>query len=180
MVLPPFFSHAETDKEERWRMPWPFVETHRTPTSMKRSFWPLYGCTEGKDERRQYAAWPIYWRSSWESAKRRTERTRLFPFYASETTYQKDKDGLEYEAEQYTRVWPLYAREATPEDSRFRMLELNPIRHSGGIERNWAPFWTLYEREARAGRTPAHDVLWGILKWGGGAEAARDAKGAGE
>ena len=183
LVIPPFFSHAQTDKEERWRMPWPFIETATAPNARKRSFWPLYGDAVTGDDRRQYAAWPIYWRSTVKSEGWRAERLRVFPFYANETIYKRDgKEGDEYEAERYTRVWPLYSRNATPAVTRLRALELNPIRHSGGIERNWAPFWTFYEYEKQAGRTAANDLLWGILKWGGGRDdtTARDAKGATE
>ena len=44
------------------------------------------------------------------------------------------------------------------------MLELSLIRFSGGIERNWAPFWTVYERGEQGGRV-AHDALWGLVQF---------------
>lgn len=164
LALPPFFSHATTDVSERWRMPWPFVETVTTPTARKRSFWPLYGDLAGKDEQRWYAVWPLIEHFSLTTRGRRTERSRFFPFYAGQTVYEKDKEGLERETERYTRVWPFYARETSPEGSRLRALEFSLIRYSGGIERNWAPFWTLYERTGREGEV-VHDALWGLLKY---------------
>jgi hypothetical protein len=44
-------------------------------------------------------------------------------------------------------------------------LELNLIRYSGGVERNWAPFWTLYERTCTPDGTARHDLLWGLIQW---------------
>ncbi|NLC79735.1 MAG: hypothetical protein GX748_00970 [Lentisphaerae bacterium] len=152
-------------------MPWPFYQTHETwatPTtkpSLKRSYWPFYGDVTGDGDRRWYAAWPLMWHSSSESQSRRAERTRFFPFYAHETVCKTDRTGTEYEAERYTRVWPFYARESTPERTRLRVLELNLIRYSGGVERNWAPFWTLYERFGAPDGTAQHDLLWGTVKW---------------
>lgn len=171
LVLPPFFSYARTDSAERWRLPWPFYETHEvwatatTKPAMKRSYWPFYASVVGEGDRRWYAAWPLLWYSSSESKNRRAERTRFFPFYAHETVRDTDKSGREVEAEHYTRLWPLYLRDETPERTRLRVLELNPIRHSGGIERNWAPFWTLYECTRTPDGTAQHDLLWGLVQW---------------
>jgi len=164
MALPPFVSHATTDAAERWRAPWPFVETVTTPTSRKRSYWPLYGDVRREDELRWYAAWPLLEHFSLTAKGRRTERSRLFPFYLDETVYEKDELGVEREAERYTRVWPFYARKTSPEGSLLRAMELSLIRYSGGIERNWAPFWTFYERNEQSGEV-VHDALWGLLQY---------------
>ena len=164
LVIPPFFSHATTDAAERWRMPWPFYETVTTATATKRSYWPFYGDAEREDERRWYAVWPLIEHFSLTVKGRRTERSRFFPFYVGETVYGKDKEGGEREVERYTRVWPFYAREASPAGSRLRVLELSLIRYSGGIERNWAPFWTFYEQTERDGEA-VYDALWGLLHY---------------
>ena len=162
--MPPFFSHATTDAAERWRLPWPFIETATTPTSRKRSFWPLYGDVEREDELRWYAVWPLIERFNLKTKGGRTERSRFFPFYVGETVYKKDKGGREYESERYTRVWPFYASESSVSGTHLRTLELSLIRYSGGLERNWAPFWTLYERTEQGGEV-AHDALWGLLQY---------------
>ncbi|HOR97288.1 MAG TPA: hypothetical protein P5125_04480 [Kiritimatiellia bacterium] len=172
LVLPPFFSYARTDSAERWRLPWPFYETREiwetrtTEASFQRSYWPFYGEFEGSDERRRYAAWPLLKYTRTESPKRLTERTRFFPFYTCETIWQPSPGapGLR-ETERYTRVWPFFVRETTSRGSRFRALEFNLIRHSGGIERNWAPFWTLYERVELPSGMARHDLLWGLVRW---------------
>ncbi len=172
LVLPPLFSHARTDSAERWHMPWPFYVTHETwltrstQPSLKRSYWPFYGSTHQEDgDYRRYAAWPIYWFSTLTTKNSRAERCRIFPFYTDEVIYKRDKAGIEHQAERYTRVWPFYARESTPQETKSRALELNLIRHSGAIERNWAPFWTLYEYHRKPSGTVEHDLLWGLIRW---------------
>ena len=164
LVLPPFFSHAVTDGGERWRLPWPFIETATTQTSRRRSFWPLYGDRQHADGRSWYALWPLVEHFSLRSKGRRTERSRFFPFYVGETVYGIDSSGVEQVKETYTRMWPFYSREETERGTRLRALELSLIRYSGGIERNWAPFWTVYERSEREGDV-AHDALWGLLQF---------------
>ncbi len=163
LFLPPFFSHATTDAAERWRMPWPLYETVTAKTSHKRSYWPFYGDMKSEDEQRGYAVWPLYDSYTLKKKGGREERSRFFPFYVKETLYANDPAGVEQVKETYTRVWPFYARETTPERTRLRALELSLIRYSGGIERNWAPFWTLYERTDQENAV-VHDALWGLVR----------------
>ena len=163
LFLPPFFSHVTTDAAERWRMPWPFYETVTTKTAKKRSYWPFYGDLKSDEEQHCYAVWPLFDSYTLKKKGRREERSRFFPFYLREKIFENDKAGVEQLQETYTRVWPFYARETTPEGSHLRVLELSLIRTSGGIERNWAPFWTLYERVEQE-KDVVHDALWGLLR----------------
>ena len=163
LFLPPFFSHTATDSAERWRMPWPFIESVTTKTSQKRSLWPLYGEAGSEDEKRWYAAWPLIESFDMRTGSRRVERSRFFPFYVGETVYERDASGSERVKETYTRLWPFFSRESDRNGSHLRALELSLIRYSGGIERNWAPFWTVYERIEREDEI-VHDALWGVLQ----------------
>jgi len=164
LLVPPFISHAVTDGGERWRLPWPFIQTATNQTSRQRSFWPLYGDRNQSDGRSWYALWPLIEHFSLSAKDRRTERSRFFPFYVSETTYGKDLSGVEQVEETYTRVWPFYSREKTERGTKMRALELSLIRYSGGIERNWAPLWTVYTRSAQDGDV-VHDALWGLMQF---------------
>ncbi len=164
MFVPPFFSYAKTDTAERWRLPWPFYESETGKGYAKRSIWPLYGSLSREDEQRRYALWPFFETFSLRGKSRRTERTRLFPLYVSETVYAAGSDGVERAVEGYTRVWPFYAREWKGDASTLRAPSLSLIRQSSAIERNWAPFWTLYERDERDGIV-AHDALWGLFRY---------------
>jgi hypothetical protein len=163
LALPPFFSHAKSDSAERWRMPWPFYERATTAASVKRSYWPVYGDLQSEDERRWYAAWPLVESFTLTAKGRRTERSRVFPFYVSETVSEPGADGAWLARETYTRLWPFFSRASDEGGTRMRALELSLMRYSGGIERNWAPFWTLYERSERGGAV-SHDALWGLFQ----------------
>jgi hypothetical protein len=164
MAAPPFISHAKTDTTERWRLPWPFVQFQQTGDERSRTFWPFYSDRLSDETRYFTGGWFLFSREKSNLPSGRVERMRIFPFYVNESTYATDKAGAEYERENYLRVWPLFTRVRTPRLSHFRTLELNPIRHSAGIERNWAPFWTLYERSQLDGEVE-HDALWGIINF---------------
>jgi hypothetical protein len=164
LFLPPFFSHAKTDSAERWRMPWPFYVRVDTATSKKRSYWPFYGDQQNEDGRSWYAVWPLIEDFTLTSKGRRTERSRFFPFYVGETVSEKDAAGVWQEKATYTRLWPFFSRESGEAGAKMRVLDLSLIRYSGGIERNWAPFWTVYERDEQ-GEKVTHDALWGLIKY---------------
>ncbi len=165
LVLPPFFSHATADQTERWRLPWPFYETVKSPREQKRSYWPFYGDTRSEDEFRCYAAWPLISAFSLDSRGKRTERCSVFPFYMNQKTYRKNQEGRLTLEEDYLRIWPFYSKLTRANgDSHLRALELMPIRYAPAVDRNWAPFWTFYEKFDYADRTE-HDALWGIIKY---------------
>jgi len=162
MAVPPFFTWAKTDKRERWHMPWPFLQIDNSDVERKRIFWPFYGQALGEDRTFYSGGWILFTYEDMRLAGQRFERTRLFPFYVHETRYAKDNNGQEFARDDYLRVWPFFTRQRTPRYSHVRTLELNPIRYAGGIERNWAPFWTFYERSETA-EGVEHEALWGII-----------------
>jgi len=164
MAVPPFFTWAKTDKRERWHTPWPFVKVDNSETERKRIFWPFYGQALGEDRTYYSGGWFLFTYEDMRLKGQRFERTRLFPFYVHETRFAKDSNGQEIEKDDYLRIWPFLTRQHTPSYSHLRTLELNPIRYAGGIERNWAPFWTFYERSETAEEIE-HDALWGILNF---------------
>ena len=50
-------------------------------------------------------------------------------------------------------------------DDMQRALELNPIRHSEGFDRNWAPFWTFWECWDRPDGRTRHSLFWHLITW---------------
>ena len=65
----------------------------------------------------------------------------------------------------YTRLWPFWSCETTKGLSHHRVLELIPIRHVEGIDRNWSPFWTFWTSESLEGGSTDHSLLWNIITW---------------
>ena len=79
------------------------------------------------------------------------------------------------EVASYTRLWPFWSCETKKGLSHHRVLELVPIRHTEGIDRNWAPFWTFWEcRDRPDGRT-RHSVFWNLITWHTGEKKPQDA-----
>ena len=188
LFLPPFFSYAKTDVSRRWRLPWPLVDVEIGRVRNRVSVWPLYEhitgfpfsskTAEGEDvplaeEHTWRIGWKLVERTRLETDRTLEKRFSFFPFYTDEDSWVKPKGStVEKTAAEdlnlkssYFRIWPLYASVTENGETRRRFLELNPIRHSGGTERNWAPFWTFYSNETRKDGSTRHTLFWGIIKF---------------
>ena len=60
-------------------------------------------------------------------------------------------------------MWPLFSYWREGDANELRVLSLWPVRHTPGVERNWAPLWTLYGR-VELGDTCEHELLWGLWR----------------
>ena len=153
LFLPPLFSYAETKDGWRGRFPWPLVEVERFAKRSRTSVFPLY---ERIENFRYFdgAKEDEIWRFGWRLVELLPDETRVFPFWVSR------KDGS------YFRLWPLWeSSRAADGTRRGRFLSLFPIRWVPAVDRNWAKFWTFYEREAAPGAATRHSLLWGLVRW---------------
>ena len=176
LVLPPFFSYVRTDKATRWRLPWPLVDILHSSVRDRISVWPFYetidgypyadkGRKEKVEERTRRYGWYLVEDSELESDTTLETRFTVFPFWTSERRYSKGKDGTRTEVASYTRVWPFWSSTTVKGRSRQRVLELNPIRHSEGFDRNWSPFWTFWECWDRKDGRTRHSLFWHLITW---------------
>ncbi len=164
-VIPPFFRYMRSEDQWIVHAPWPFIQL-ADGEMKKRIFWPFYGKKELGTLTREYWLWPLVWNNRTEYAVHEQRRKRVVPF----VHYQTDvitKPTKNYEADEviskYWKIWPLMSWERNFERSRFRTLELWPLRNTLGIERNWAPWWTLYQRINAEDET-GHHFLWGLYR----------------
>ncbi|MEN7972696.1 MAG: hypothetical protein ABFR47_02555 [Verrucomicrobiota bacterium] len=164
-VVPPLFRYMTSDEQWIVHAPWPFIQL-ADGTMHKRIFWPLYGKKSLGTLTRQYFLWPFIWNNKTEYARHTQHRRVVVPFVASESDVVTKKTG-EYEvgdvSSRYWKIWPLMSWERKHGNSRFRTLELWPMRNTPGIERNWAPWWTLYRRVDTDGEI-GHHLLWGLYR----------------
>lgn len=164
-VVAPFFRYMTSEQQWIVHAPWPFVQL-ADGEMYKREFWPFYGKKQLGSLTKQYWAWPILWNNKTEYAKHEQRRKFIVPFW----TYQTDvitKPAADFEVgdvrSRYWKLWPLMSYERNEERSRFRTLDLWPMRNTPGIERNWAPWWTLYRRMDVEGEV-GHHLLWGLYR----------------
>lgn len=163
LIVPPLFSFAKTwsrpwaeagnsGPELFVRCPWPIFEWQVRNGHSRWSIWPLYEDSTdykyGTGEQTAHVR-----RFGWKLVELYDHETRVFPFWVS-----RDDD-------RYFRLWPLW-ESVSDEDgsSRSRFLSIFPIRWVDSVERNWAKYWTFYERERNPVCT-CHSLLWGLIRW---------------
>ncbi len=160
----PFFTWLRTEKGTRIHAPWPFFQYRQDFEEAGEDrlyFWPIWGKDNRHDKREWFVLWPIV-RHQEESTKDRGDLERLFVLPVYWQFIHRKPDG---ETDAYRRVWPLFSTDRQGEDAfRFRCLDLWPVRHHEVIERNFAPFWTLYQYQRRDDRRQ-HDLLWGFYQY---------------
>jgi len=161
----PFIRYSTSDEQWIVHAPWPFIQL-AGGKMYKRIFWPIYGKKKFGTLTRQYWLWPLFWNNQAEYTHHIEHRKVVAPIFVTESEVVT-KPTMGYEvgdvAARYWKLWPLMSWERKQDQSRFRLLELWPMRHTPGIERNWAPYWTLYKRETAAGAT-GHHLLWGLYR----------------
>lgn len=184
MVLPPFFSYTETDSARRWRFPWPLFDWESSAVRDRLSVWPFWeqvcGYAYGKrteEERTWRVGWKLVENTELTTDRTRETRFNFFPFFTWERRWRKagkpqvGEDG-EVLQSSYLRIWPFWSSETVDGRTRSRTLELMPFRHGEGIERNWAPFWSLWERDERPDGRTRHSLLWNFIAWQSEGEGA--------
>lgn len=134
-IQPPFTKHSVL-----W-----FFLSHRVGPGERRAFYLLnllgWHHVPGKYARSHFF-WPVamykFDHLGKEDAGFDFIRHYLLPFW-----YAQDKKW-ETGLHEYRRtLWPLCAWGKGEEERFFRLLQLIPTAPGGGIERNWAPLWTL-------------------------------------
>ena len=84
----------------------------------------------------------------------------ILPFYQQKPDYAAFRPFWSREGETSDVLWPVF----TAHRDWRRFLSLFPIRWVDGVDRNWAKFWTFYERDENPVET-RHSLFWGIIRW---------------
>jgi hypothetical protein len=149
-LIPPFFRFTKGAKQDRLLCPWPFIQKMESEQHDKFYVWPLWGKDQyAGGNHRTFLFWPVLWSEKTEEAHLTKTRRRAVPFFLLEREFLREQGVLkeeQVEVSRYWRLWPLMSWRREENLSRFRMLELWPVKDSAPIERNWAPLWTLYKR----------------------------------
>ena len=178
IVFPLGASYTRTDNARtgaadttRWRLFWPFFEKLDSPTRERLSVFPFWeqitGYSYGSDRTAEEHTWRVGWQlvenTTLETKKTLEKRFNFFPFVTWERRWFGTKEGEPKDS--YLRIWPFWSSETVDGRTRSRTLELMPIRHVEGVERNWAPYWSLWEREDRPDGRTRYSVLFNFIAW---------------
>ena len=171
-VIPPFFKYDRSDKDTVVNSPYPFIQ-YSSGTVDKFYVWPLWGRKSTENMKSGFLLWPICAAESVERTGYTQKRFRALPlvYYQSRTAKPEEEDSGEV-TQRYFKLWPLFSYRREGDEARLRTLDLWPARHTPSIEKNLAPFWTLYSRE-RVGEAKEDELLWGLFRYRRDGEAVR-------
>lgn len=172
MVLPPLFKVEWDDHDHlAWNAPWPFLQYSRGNTD-KLYVWPLYGQRSRDDEHRWFALWPLVGGRQQTLPKATVRRFHVMPLLQYESRFALERQAVndsgprvqaDQAEERYFKLWPLFSYRRELDHARFRTLALWPLKQTPGIERNWAPWWSLWTHE-RAEDERRTEALWGVYR----------------
>ncbi len=172
MVLPPLFKwERDGDDHRALNCPWPIVQIQRGDVD-RTYLWPLFGTESREQEKQWFALWPLVSARSTERVDHTFRRFRILPlvYYESKTAEEEETVESPDVTARYFKFWPLFSYRREEDVSLFRLLALWPLKHTSGIERNWAPLWSLYTRE-KVGSSVDSELLWGVYRHRRNAEA---------
>lgn len=155
-VIPPFFRYTKGEQASRLHAPWPFFQRETGPVD-KRYLWPLWGHKKVGNHERTFFIWPIFWDEQTTRGEEVRDTFMVIPIY------YHSKQGIPEAAprERFLKLWPIFSYRRSGQESKFRTLEFWPLADNGAVERNWAPFWTLYSR-VRYEDNVDRELLWGL------------------
>jgi len=174
MVLPPLFRWSKTEERTELNAPWPFFQ-YASGSYDKLYIWPLWGKREKNGHRSSFLLWPLVHSYHAERSAETLDRFLLLPFVYHDRVTQKVEPGGTEEpkvSSRYFKLWPLVSYRREEDASRVRLLELWPLKHTGPVERNMAPLWTLYTRTVNADLLE-HELLWGLFRYRREGEASK-------
>lgn len=176
-LFPPLFRFGRSDKGSVLHCPWPIIQRTTGPVD-RFNVWPIWGRKTVGSVDTTFALWPFI---STERQRRKAyslNRFSLRPFVYYESRSPKllpsdntldgdhklepgvppaQRDG------RYFKLWPLFSYRRRADMARFRCFDFWPAQNMTGIEKNWAPFWTLYTH-VRLGDASEDELLWGLFR----------------
>jgi hypothetical protein len=166
-VIWPLFAWID-DREKKyreWEGPWPMIVIARGEGKTTTRFWPLFSRAHNAELESDYYLWPLYKYDRYQSAPLDQERTRVLFYLFSDLHEKNTQTGAERKR---VDLWPLFTwhREFNG-NSRLQILALveSALPNNRGVERNWAPLWSLWrsENNPQAGAT-SQSLLWNLYR----------------
>ncbi|NLB56620.1 MAG: hypothetical protein GX811_12825 [Lentisphaerae bacterium] len=165
MYLPPFFKFARSEDQGAILCLWPFYQRKWNQHKDQLDIWPLYGSKQQGHLNNKYFLWPIVRTEKAEYDNRELNSFSLIPLIESKTKVIKNSEEPEddYVEGRFFKLWPLFSYSRSNDDLQFKTFRLWPFKDFDPIERNYAPFWTLYSH-TRQGDIVEDELLWGLFQ----------------
>ena len=159
----PFVGHAvdREKKQEEWDYFWPFWRQVRGENRNVSSYLPFYSREDGRETRKRWFMWPLYKYEEIDSDVFRQGHYRILYFLYSDNCEQWPKDGTE---RRRSAFWPFFVfnRDVRGTKSLSVPAPVEPVLDREGIEKNWAPFWRLYQQRWNDKGDSAVSFLWNL------------------
>lgn len=164
MVLPPLFRFTVSDTLNRSYVPYPLFQFSSGEVE-KAYAMPLWGSKIMGGSSRTFFLWPIFWRMQIDKGDAVTRRTFVLPVFFLTTTRERslESDGDGEVRRRNLHLWPVFSYRRDGAASVTRAFDLWPPSWRGPIERNFAPFWSVYVR-TWADDAVSEEVLWGLYR----------------
>jgi hypothetical protein len=167
-VLWPLWTYTE-DREKQFEetsVIWPFFGWARGPGKTMDRIWPWYSHSGARGFTNVSYLWPVYRVNTVSAPPLQRERRRVLFFLYSDLREAHTETGV---GARRVDLWPLYmARTDTQGRRRQQALALLEtfLPYHKGIDRGYAPYWTLWRREEDpvSGRR-SHALLWNLARW---------------
>ena len=169
-VVPPLFKWARGPEHLAVNCPWPIIQ-YSSGEVDKLYIWPLWGKKSTDSTNYSFVLWPIIRSHKIDRGDVTFKRFSVFPLVTHESKVANvpeaevaDEEDCDPEVlARYFKLWPLVSYDRKEDASMTRVLALWPTKRFRSVEKNFAPFWTLYSRE-RVGAGVEHEVLWGLFR----------------
>jgi len=165
-VVPPLFRFSRGDRLETVHAPWPLLQ-YKSGEEERLYVFPLWGRKSQPGNYTQFTLWPIVHRQRLDRGETVLHRFWLRPFWYADRYMAPAGPGSRSSAGEvqdfYYKLWPLASYRRDGDVTRFRLLELWPFKNAPVMDRNFAPFWTLYSRQS-IDQDVDHEFLWGLVR----------------
>lgn len=163
-VLWPFFSHIEDQQRgyEEWNLPWPLVRLTSGRYKEGVRVLPFFADERVGAGRNRWFLWPLYKIEEIDSDFLYRRRDRVLFFLYSDLI--EDSKDPESSPKRRRAFWPLFQYESKNGVHHFSTLALlEPFfPDNGGIQRNWAPLWRLYQTRWDDRGNEISSLLWNL------------------
>jgi len=167
-VLWPFFNWANdrSKKYREWQMPWPFIDIARGPGKTITRVFPFFSRAHNDTLESDFYLWPFYKYDGIHADPLDRRHTRILFYLFQNVTEKNTETGKE---KKRVDLWPLFVYHRGFEGGSrlqiFAPLE-SFVPDNRGIERNWAPLWSLWRSEKNpATGASSQSLLWNLYRF---------------